>query len=96
MVDECGTLIMKRDGNTFKRGPGLLEKAANLAGTVKEVVSQAIDGGPILAPENIVEYRLGLCKVCPYYDKKLFCRACGCITEAKARLAAAKCPEGKW
>lgn len=95
MVDDCGTLIMKRDGNTFIKGPSLVQKASNLLSTVKDVVSQAAEGGAVFAPEHVVEHRLNLCKSCPYFKDNI-CRACGCMTNAKTRLAAARCPEGKW
>jgi hypothetical protein len=47
--------------------------------------------------EELAEYRLGICKVCPAYRPKTnTCRKCGCFMKLKTSLQDAKCPIGKW
>ncbi len=43
--------------------------------------------------------RLEKCKACEYLTDRAginICSECGCVIKLKARLAAAKCPSGKW
>jgi len=41
--------------------------------------------------------RLSICKSCPFFIKITHqCSKCGCIMDAKTKLADASCPIGKW
>lgn len=45
----------------------------------------------------IKEQRLEICRVCPEFIKFTHqCKKCGCLMDAKTKLAAASCPLGKW
>jgi hypothetical protein len=45
----------------------------------------------------IAEKRLDICKQCPRYVKLTHqCKECGCIMNAKVKLADASCPLNKW
>lgn len=46
---------------------------------------------------DLIEYRLGICNGCEWFDKRLAkCRRCGCFMKLKTRLEKAQCPERKW
>lgn len=49
--------------------------------------------------QTLAEYRLSICKTCPY--KKLFlsediCDLCGCVLDAKVRVENEICYDGRW
>jgi hypothetical protein len=47
--------------------------------------------------QEIVEYRLNICKQCPHFYAKLQkCLKCGCFMKLKTRLHNAHCPIKKW
>lgn len=47
--------------------------------------------------KELVEYRLDICKQCPWLDKRTVrCRKCGCFMTLKSTLKQAKCPIDKW
>lgn len=47
--------------------------------------------------EELVEYRLGICKGCEFFKaKSQRCGKCGCFMSLKTLLKKAKCPVGKW
>jgi hypothetical protein len=73
------------------------EKAILLAKSIKEWAGK---GFPIISPDNI-KSRVEICKGCDFWDQKGFgntgkCTKCGCSTQAKLRMATAKCPIDKW
>lgn len=41
------------------------------------------------------ERRLDICHACEFFDAGR-CRKCGCFMTIKARIAASRCPIGKW
>jgi hypothetical protein len=90
------TLIMRSDGNTYTKTPGLIKKAFNLTVTIAEATAGVIAGDDLLVPELVANHRMQLCKSCSYHDAEAFCRSCGCITEAKVKLTKARCPIGLW
>ena len=51
--------------------------------------------GMPIASQQILNFRLETCEACEHF-KALICKKCGCVMVAKARMATAKCPEGKW
>jgi len=47
--------------------------------------------------KELIEYRLDICKQCPWLDKRLVkCRKCGCFMKLKSTLKQASCPIDKW
>jgi hypothetical protein len=47
--------------------------------------------------QELIEYRLEICKQCKYLNAKLMkCTKCGCFMKLKSTLKQAKCPIGKW
>jgi hypothetical protein len=63
-------------------------------------VNWAGNGFPVVTKEQL-ETRLATCKGCEFWDQKGFgntgkCTKCGCSTQAKLRMATAKCPIDKW
>lgn len=73
----------------------ILDKAVGLGETLLAAGQGVLDGKPIFAPDLMVQNRLAICKACPHHGA-VFCAACGCVTEAKVRLSASHCPQGKW
>jgi hypothetical protein len=49
------------------------------------------------SPEELVIYRLDLCKQCEFYRERTNqCKKCVCFMKLKTSLVHAKCPIGKW
>lgn len=53
--------------------------------------------------QNMYQARMDICTPCPNFQAKSMagtdysvCGACGCVLQAKARIAQANCPEGRW
>ena len=47
--------------------------------------------------EEIKNERMEICRSCPFFIKiTTQCSKCGCVMEAKTRLAEASCPVNKW
>jgi hypothetical protein len=67
------------------------QKARSLASSLG---AWAKAGMPIASQETLL-LRLETCKACEHF-KNGFCGKCGCVMLAKARMATAKCPDGKW
>lgn len=75
-----------------------------LAGMAKSFFGSALkfaaSGFPVTPLEQL-EARLALCAACEHWNAEGFggtgqCRACGCSTQAKLRMATAECPIGQW
>lgn len=50
-----------------------------------------------IAEPEVTEARMDICKACPELAQPVhFCKKCGCLMEAKTKLANQKCPLGKW
>lgn len=54
-----------------------------------------VRGYRLLAPDYLVEARREACEACPFNDGDQ-CGQCGCILEAKIRLACEECPLKVW
>ncbi len=50
---------------------------------------------PFLADQKVQKQRINTCYGCQEYSHGA-CLQCGCIMVVKTRLAAEKCPLGKW
>ncbi len=49
------------------------------------------------SPEELMEARLEICKVCEFYKAKTNrCGKCNCFMKLKTTLKDARCPVGKW
>jgi hypothetical protein len=47
--------------------------------------------------EEVKNERMEICRSCPFFIKiTTQCSKCGCVMEAKTRLAEASCPVDKW
>jgi len=80
-----------------KDEPSLAEKAKSLASSVS---SFAASGFKTATQEQFAT-RLEICSSCEFWVKEGFggtgkCNKCGCSTQAKLRMASAKCPVDKW
>ena len=69
----------------------------NLTEAAAESLKMAVKTGVILAEERVATDRMDICFDCPDLDKdSVRCKKCGCFMKTKTRLAAGKCPIGKW
>jgi len=75
--------------------PGASAMARNLAGTVLMAMRHAISEGAVLAHEDVVRSRIGICDLC---DRKsgTRCKECGCFITLKTAILVAECPLHKW
>jgi hypothetical protein len=76
-------------------------KAAQMAAGLAENAARWARHGFPVASEETLAARLAACHACEFWDARGFggsgrCRKCGCSTQAKLRMATAKCPVGKW
>jgi hypothetical protein len=67
----------------------------SLLETTKDVLSQLIKRGTLVATESETSQRLTICQSCEYRTETK-CNKCGCNLLIKTRLQAAKCPLKKW
>jgi len=85
-----GTLVMHHDGhNEWYPMPGWIERAT----TLLSQSSVVLDG---LADDGTVVRRRETCLTCPLHTDQTWCGSCGCLTEAKIKLAGSRCPTGRW
>jgi len=48
-------------------------------------------------PRRVKRDRMAVCLECPHFSPKTTrCGVCGCVMAAKARIAKAECPIGRW
>jgi hypothetical protein len=78
-------------------GPNLTDKASSFVKTTTAWVKS----GMKVTPDDKLSDRLAICKTCELWDNNGFagtgsCKQCGCSTQAKLRMATAKCPIDKW
>jgi hypothetical protein len=77
--------------------PGLIKMALNLGKEIVNAASSTIKTGKTLSDEDITQKRRDICSKCEYLIKEdLRCSVCGCYLQFKTKVAAAKCPKGKW
>lgn len=74
----------------------MIEEIKSLTEVIVGSAERLVHGDSIIAPPLMVANRLAICNACKLHDDTIFCRSCGCIVEAKVRLSASHCPEGKW
>ena len=74
----------------------MFEKLKAKLDAMKESSLNFIENPQILAPEDAVQERLGICKQCPEFNKAEICRACGCYIPWKTKLSLTSCPLKKW
>jgi len=79
--------------------PGIVTMAKNLAYTSGAAITQAVihPHQPILLSDEESNKRMGVCNTCEFLNTEHYrCAKCGCYMKAKVKVAAAKCPIGKW
>ncbi len=86
-----------------KELPSVKEMAFNLVGAAKDVFTQALTRGTVMASEEITKERWDICFNCEHFLKEpensvlpYRCKLCGCGMKIKTRIASAKCPANKW
>ncbi|HYG67498.1 MAG TPA: DUF6171 family protein, partial [Anaeromyxobacteraceae bacterium] len=92
-----GTLVMRWRGNAWTPAPTLRARVAGVAGAVVDAAAAIVTGDEVVVAPDEYARRLAVCAACPMWNETAGrCRVCGCFTRAKASLARASCPEGKW
>lgn len=77
--------------------PSLKQMAFSLTSTLKDAVLQAAKDGTVIATPDVLLKRMDMCVVCEFFIPNTSrCSKCGCFMNFKTRLAASKCPVGKW
>lgn len=79
------------DGLAAAGGPGLLR----MAETALKAMAKFVGSGFKTTPAEALRARLAACEGCEHHTG-VRCRACGCVTSAKARLLHERCPAGRW
>ena len=80
-----------------KEFPSLPEQGKNILGSAARVAEHFVRTGQIKAPEEIVKYRMDICKSCEKYnEERKKCRQCGCFLPIKTAVAGDRCPLDKW
>lgn len=88
---------MASDEQTKTVTPGIIQMAANLASTAKDVAVTAVTTGVVMATKELATSRLGICNECEVYNKEASrCGKCGCFMQMKVTFEASKCPLNKW
>jgi len=64
-------------------------------------IGKWVSAGIPVVSEEVFNSRIAICKDCEFWNKDGFaktgsCTKCGCSTQAKLRMATAKCPIDKW
>jgi hypothetical protein len=78
-------------GGRAERGPGVLRTAL----TAVKAMAAFVGSGFKTAPPAVYRERLVACAACAHHTG-VRCRACGCVTAAKAKLLHERCPAGHW
>jgi hypothetical protein len=91
------TLIMRWYGNQVIHDASALQQVGGAIAAVAGSAARIAIGQPIWVSREVLEERVATCGECPTWDaERARCRACGCVTAAKARLIASACPLGRW
>lgn len=90
-----GTLVMRAAGNEWTPAPTVASLARGVVGAIAGSLALAMTGDPVTVPGAVRAARLAACARCDLWDAGR-CRSCGCVTAAKAALAATSCPMGRW
>jgi hypothetical protein len=79
--------------------PSLARQAANLAGSIGQVVAAAVRGQSIRVTPEVLEHRRTLCLGCEFNGLRanggIRCAKCGCGA-IKLHISTERCPIGKW
>lgn len=74
-----------------------VDKLKSRLNEIKAAAEEALSDFIELVPDEIKEERTEICRSCEFLFKPTFqCKKCGCAMKAKASLAGAECPVGKW
>lgn len=67
------------------------------ADKLKQKIKDATDSVmSTIANEEVQEKRLEICESCPFLNTIRQCKKCGCLVDAKVKLAGSSCPMKKW
>ncbi len=109
MLCKRGSCRIVKKGKTASinftgESPSLAQKAAHAAAAGGRIVRAVVSGEPVLAPPEVREARLAICRACPggFWREEGNagfgeCRhpQCGC-TKLKQGLLTEHCPAGHW
>lgn len=73
----------------------MTSKIKGLFISIRQIIKFAQSTGKVIAPTEIIELRLSICRACEYLTGSK-CVHCGCSMPIKVGLQAAECPIGKW
>lgn len=90
VVRRAGALPRLQPGRSAA-APGLLDRAAGLAGAAARTAVRVAGGLPALAAPAERDRRLAICRRCDAWTGTI-CRVCGCVGRWKAALAGEACP----
>lgn len=90
-LNNNGLTVLTKDPRDKKKLPGVMQMAANFTKSISEYVASGMQN----VPKTVLESRLSECTMCELRDGER-CTDCGCYMPAKAQLATAFCPLGKW
>lgn len=65
--------------------------------SLRRAVYALFHGKNLLVPQKIVDGRLAICNLCPFFDAAFRqCNICTCAVDLKAQLSTESCPKGYW
>lgn len=79
-----------------KQWPSFMQMVNNLTRDMVRSAKRAQRQLPVIAPATVGAERMAICRDCRYLEENTRCRQCGCMMAAKVRVAASRCPLGKW
>jgi len=72
-------------------------KLKNLSESIKNIISDSINGKETIASVELIEKRIKVCNKCPYLSSnRAYCTECGCIISLKTKFKSSKCPKKYW
>ena len=90
-----GQTLIDIDSPKQKTPPSQMPSLASMVkGLAAEAGTWILAGAPVSAKE-VARERLATCGACEFFINSR-CSKCGCYMAAKASMATAKCPLGKW
>ena len=73
----------------------MTNKLKSFTDSATDVIKLAVTEGKVIAPPDVVKYRLDVCETCPR-STGFNCLECGCKLVIKTKFLASKCPLSKW
>jgi len=82
-------------GQKSKTMPPISTQVSNFILSVANVIAHARKSGSIIADNQTIEARIGVCNKCRHLLQAR-CSVCGCFIALKAGLRAENCPLKNW